>query len=135
MLEAMRRAFLPGFLLILGLATTANAQYSGRRRGGATGPLTPGSDSSGLAAVFVGKVTSITKSDLGIQADGGNVLSFSILHKTKFMKDGKAIKRTDIHAGDDVTIQAGEDPTGHPSAITVTFGKPPAPKDDSQPTG
>jgi hypothetical protein len=131
----MRRSFLAGFLLVLCLSTTMNAQYGGRRRGGSTGPLSPGSDSSGLAAVFVGKVTSITKSDLGIQAEGGNVLSFSILHKTKFMKDGKAIKRTDIHSGDDVTIQAGEDPTGHPSAITVTFGKPPPPKDDSQPTG
>ena len=79
-------------------------------------------------AVFTGTVSSITKSDLAIQADGGNVLSFSILHKTKFFRNGKAAKWSDVHAGDTVTIQAGEDPTGHPSAITVTIGKPAADK-------
>jgi hypothetical protein len=108
------------------MAATADAQSGGRRRGGATGPLSPSADSAGLAAVFTGAVTSVTKSDIGIQAEGGNVLSFSILHKTRFLKDGKSAKRSDVHTGDTVTIQAGEDPTGHPAAITVTIGKPPA---------
>ncbi len=72
----------------------------------------------------MGTITSLTKSDLGIQADNGNVLSFSILHKTRFVKDGKTIKRSDLHNGETVTIQAAEDPTGHPAAVTVTLGKP-----------
>jgi hypothetical protein len=101
---------------------------SGRRRGGATGPLSPTADTGALEAVFTGTVTSISKSDLGLQADGGNTLSFSILHKTRFLKDGKTVKRADVRTGDTVTIQAGEDPTGHPAAITVTIGKPPAEK-------
>jgi hypothetical protein len=128
MLGKMTRALLLGLVLLFGMATRADAQY-GRRPGGATGQYSPGSDTSSLAAVFVGKVTSVTKNDLGVQAEGGNVLSFSILHKTKFVKDGKTIKRADVHTGDTVTIQAGEDPTGHPAALTVTIGKPPADKD------
>jgi hypothetical protein len=122
----MTRTLTLGIILLLALAATADAQY-GRRRGGSTGPLSPGSDSA-MEAVFTGTVTSITKSDLGIQAEGGNVLSFSILHKTKFLKDGKTVKWSDFHNGNMVTIQAGEDPTGHPAAITVTLGKPPADK-------
>jgi len=124
------RAFSIGIVLILGMAVTAGAQ-TGRRRGSMQD--SPSGDTNGLQAVFVGTVTSVTKSDLGIQADGGNVLSFSILHKTKFLKDGKEIKRADVHTGDTVTIHAGEDPTGHPAAITVTVGKPPEQK-DAQPS-
>ena len=119
----MRHPVLFGFVLLLAMP---NAAYAQHRRGGASGPLAPSSGSSALEAAFSGTVTSITKSDLGIQADGGNVLSFSILHKTKFLKDGKTVKWSNVHTGDTVSIQAGEDPTGHPAAITVTIGKPPA---------
>jgi hypothetical protein len=121
----MKRPLSLGLVLILGLAAAANAQ-TGRRRGSMQD--NPNGDTAGLEAVFTGTVTSVTRSDLGIQADGGNVLSFSILHKTKFLKDGKEARRSDVHTGDTVTIQAGEDPTGHPAAITVTLGKPPAQK-------
>ena len=102
--QMIARALVLAFALLLGMAARADLQ-----------------------AVFTGTVTSVTKSDLGIQADGGNVLSFSILHKTRFLKDGKTVKRSDVHAGDTVTIHAGEDPTGHPAAITVTIGKNPQP--------
>ncbi len=118
-------------VLLFGMGAPAHAQSAGRR--GRSTQQTPGSSANGgLEANFSGKVTSITKSDLGIQAEGGNVISFSILHKTKFLKDGKAIKRSDVQTGDTVTIQAGEDATGHPAAITVTVGKP-TPEKDSQP--
>lgn len=120
------KRFVPlGFVLLVGLTTGGEAQY--------TGPLSPGASSSAVEAEFIGTVTSLTKKDLGIQADGGNVLSFSILHKTRFLKGGKTVKWSDMHVGDTVTIQAGEDPDGHPAAIVVTFGRPPA-KKDAQPS-
>ena len=76
--------------------------------------------------VFSGVVATVTKSDLAIRSDDDpNVMSFSILHKTRFMKDGKKVDRSAVHPGDFVTIDASLDPTGHPSAITVTIGKPP----------
>jgi len=115
-----------GLVLLLAMAATGAAQ--GVRRGRRSADASDNPSASTLEAVFVGTVNSVTKSDLQIQADNGNVLSFSILHKTRFMKDGKSIKRTDLHNGDTVTIQAGEDPTGHPAAMTVTFGKPPTEK-------
>jgi hypothetical protein len=75
--------------------------------------------------VFTGVVATVTKTDLAIRSDdGGNVISFSILHKTRFVKDGKKVDRSAVHPGDAVTVEASEDPTGHPSAITVTIGKP-----------
>jgi len=74
--------------------------------------------------VFTGIVATVTRSDLAIRSDdGGNVISFSILHKTRFVKDGRRVDRSAVHPGDAVTIEASEDPTGHPSAITVTIGK------------
>jgi hypothetical protein len=109
------------------MAASGDAQSSARRRGRSTDPSSANPSSAGLEAVFTGTVTSVTKSDLGLQADGGNVLSFSILHKTRFLKDGKTVKRSDVHTGDTVTVQAGQDPTGHPAAITVTIGKNPQP--------
>jgi hypothetical protein len=123
----MTRAFTLGLVLPLALACLGNAQSTGRHHG-STDSAYDNPKGTSLEAVFTGTVTSVTKSDLGIQADNGNVLSFSILHKTQFLKDGKAAKRSDVHAGDTVTIQAGEDPTGHPAALTVTIGKPPAEK-------
>ena len=75
--------------------------------------------------VFTGVVATVTRSDLAIRSDdGGNEMSFSILRKTRFVKDGKRVDRSAVHPGDVVTIEASEDPTGHPSAITVTIGKP-----------
>ena len=75
--------------------------------------------------VFTGTVATVTKSDLAIRSDDdGNVISFSIFHRTRFVKDGKKADRSAVHPGDTVTIEASEDPTGHPSAITVTIGKP-----------
>ncbi|HTP88986.1 MAG TPA: hypothetical protein VMJ34_18675 [Bryobacteraceae bacterium] len=96
-------AFLIGFVLSWGMAAGAD-------------PIT---------AVFTGTVTSVTKSDLALKAEGDNVLSFSILHKTRFLKDGKPAKRSDVRPGDTVTVQAGEDPDGHPAALTVTIGRTP----------
>ncbi|MGA2184977.1 MAG: hypothetical protein ABSH47_18315 [Bryobacteraceae bacterium] len=127
------RALILGLVLLLGMAARGDAQSAGRRRGRSTDQSSANSSTAGLEAVFTGTVTSVTKSDLGIQADGGNVLSFSILHKTRFLKDGKTVKRSDVHAGDTVTIHAGEDPTGHPAAITVTVGKP-TPEKNPQPS-
>ena len=82
---------------------------------------------SDLLANFTGTVVSITKSDIALQGDAGNALVFSVSRHTKFLRAGKSVGRGDIHPGDPVSIQAGEDPTGHPSAITVTVvppGKP-----------
>ena len=120
----LTRVLILGVTLLAGMAVTGAAQ-TGRHHGSqdpSDNPSTPT-----LEAVFTGTVNSVTKSDLEIQIENGNVLSFSILHKTRFVKDGKTIKRTDLHNGDAVTIQAAEDPTGHPAAITVTLGKVPQP--------
>jgi len=75
--------------------------------------------------VFTGVVATVTKTDLAIRSGDDNAMSFSILRKTRFIKDGRRVERSDVHPGDTVTIEASEDPTGHPSAITVTIGKPP----------
>jgi hypothetical protein len=114
------------FVLGLSLAlATGNAQTTSRRRGRSS-QATDNPSSNSLQAVFTGTVTSLTRSDLSLQAEGGNTLVFSILRKTRFVKDSKPAKRADIHTGDTVTIQAGEDPDGHPAALTVTIGKPAA---------
>jgi hypothetical protein len=114
------RALVFGLALLLGSAAS-NAQTGARRRSRSTTQSSDNPASASLEAVFTGTVTSVTKSDLGLQAEGGNTLSFSIFRKTRFLKDGKTVKRTDVHTGDTVTIQAGEDPDGHPAALTVTI--------------
>ncbi len=85
-----------------------------------------------LLANFTGPVTSITKSDIAIQGDGDNALVFSVSHRTKFFRNSKPVSRNDIRPGDVVTIQSGEDPTGHPSAITVTVAPAAAPSRPAQ---
>jgi hypothetical protein len=117
--------------LIAGLLTPATlfSQY-GRRRIPMAGNV-PGMDLP--AATFQGNLRAVTKKDLTIDVKDASdqSLTFRISHKTKFIKDGKEIKRSALEVGTLVAVDATRDPDQKFSALNVIVN-PPKPKPAEQ---
>ncbi len=85
------------------------SQY-GRRTRGPLGSATPGYE--GPAATFRGNLRALTKKELRIDVVDAEEqsLTFRVSKKTRFLKDGKEIKRTDVPIGTIVAVDATRDP-------------------------
>jgi len=112
--------------IAVAVAVVVSAQMpSGARRGrqgkqGQTGisPLeTP-------PATFHGTLRSATKKEIVLALPEEQSVAFHISHKTKFLKDGKAIKPTAIPEGTTLTVEGKRDLMGNVEAVSVTVDPP-----------
>lgn len=78
-----------------------------------------------VPAYFNGTIHTITKKEITLDRGDGNVMAFSITRKTRFLKDGREVKWSGFHQGDDVSLQSEEDFPGHFNALRVSNRKAP----------
>src|ERR1041384_4626349 len=98
-------------------------------------PQNKTSDLETPAATFHGTVRSISKKEIVLDLPEDQSVAFHISHKTKFLKDAKAIKTAAIAAGAPVTIDGKRDLLGNVEAVTVTVDtKPPAKPETPNPS-
>jgi hypothetical protein len=100
-----------------------SAQYI-RRGGIPTGK--PQDSSKGMVVTFHGKLTEFTKNDFTIATEDQPAFVIGRSHKTKFLKDGKAVKLDNIPVGAELTVDVTKDPDLHPLALNVTVEPPDA---------
>jgi hypothetical protein len=124
--------FLPGLLAaMLVPALCAQTPTMGRVRTGRTRqPQTGISDLETPAATFHGTVRSISKQEIVLDLPEDQSVAFHISRKTKFVKEAKPIKPTEIAAGAPVTIDGKRDARGNTEAVTVTVDTKPAARPD-----
>ncbi len=118
-------------LLILALAFSCglSAQYIRR----SSIPTTKPQDSTkGMVVTFEGKLTEITKKDFTISTEDQPSMVIERSHKTKFLKDGKAIKPDDIPTGAELSVDVTKDADLHLLAVTVTVVPPGAKPTEAQ---
>jgi hypothetical protein len=121
----MRRFLLVSVLaaLVLPVLSTAQVGY-GRRRGPVAATATSG-PYDGPAVTFQGTVKSLSKKELTIDVDAEEQsLTFRVIKKTKFLKDGKEIKLADIAEGTHVSIDATREGDQKLSALNVMVAPP-----------
>ena len=75
---------------------------------------------------FKGKLKKIDGKVILLDLDDGRTASFQRSGKTKFYKDSKEIKPSDLHIGDRISLDAKEDPRAFLDALKVTFDNSPA---------
>jgi hypothetical protein len=81
----------------------------------------------GMIVTFHGKLSELGKKDFTIITEDQPAFVIERSRKTKFMKDGKAIKADDIPVGAELTVDVMKDPDLHPIAVSVVV-EPPGPK-------
>jgi hypothetical protein len=64
-------------------------------------------------------LTELSKKDFTIATEDQPAFVIERSHKTKFVKDGKAIKPEDIPVGAELTVDVMKDPDLHPIAVSV----------------
>ncbi|HTR39240.1 MAG TPA: hypothetical protein VMH80_25365 [Bryobacteraceae bacterium] len=103
----------------------AQAGYSRARRGS-----TRGSGASvpqaykDVAGSFHGKLKELSDKEIMIVNDDNQMISVRRSHKTKFLKDGQAIKPSEIDLETPVTVDATEDSDLKLTAVNVTVDSP-----------
>ena len=112
-------------LLLVVLPGLVFAQYGRPRRGRSIGP---GNNVPGVApaVTFRGKLRSIDKKEIVIDAGEDQILHFKRTKKTKFLKGDKEIKPDDFPDETAVVIEANRALNGDLDAINVFHGEPPA---------
>ena len=65
----------------------------------------------------------IDKSQLRIETEQHETLTFRRVHKTKFLKDGKKVDPATIAIGTQLTVDSEKDPDGGLVAVNVLVGK------------
>jgi hypothetical protein len=129
----MRHVTIIIVLLALWLAPRLPAQYS-RRRGPVAATATSG-PYNGPAVTFNGTVKAIAKKELTVDLDPADPdaerqsLTFRLSKKTKFLKDDKEIKASDLEAGMHVSLDATRDGDQKLSALNVIVAPPGKPGD------
>lgn len=100
------------------------AQYGRIRRN--ANPGSPGTLGAyqGVTVTFHGKLKDRDKQKIDVETDEGQVVTIRISSKTKFQKDGKAIKASDIDLETVVTVDASEDKDLSILASAVTVDPP-----------
>ena len=73
-----------------------------------------------IAAVFDGRIHTITKKEISLDRGDENQLVLSFTRKTIFERDGKEVKWEAFHRGDDVSVKGYEDFPGHLTAVKVS---------------
>ena len=125
--KIMRYVLLPVLLTLL-LPGPAPAQYGARRRGPVSATATSG-PYSGPAVTFHGTLKALTKKELIVDLDAEpgqeqQSLTFRFSKKTKFLKDDKDIKPTDLAVGTHIAVDATRDGDQKLSALNVTTAPP-----------
>jgi hypothetical protein len=75
-------------------------------------------------AQFSGKIHGVTKKEVTIDTDEGNVVDFAVNRKTRVERSGKAIQVTDLKTGDTVAIEARQELLGYLVAVTIKASAP-----------
>jgi len=123
------KLFLP-----LALALTLAAQYyptpAPRRIPGAAGGAGINAVPDAVATVD-GIFKSADKKFVEIQVESGDTMRMYITGKTKFIRDGKAVKPSEFHDGDPVSADASRDARLNMLAVKIELRKPEdKPKED-----
>jgi hypothetical protein len=84
-------------------------------------------------ATFHGTLRSINKKEFVLDLPEDQSIAFHISHKTKFVKEAKAIKPSAIAAGAPVTVEGKRDLLGNVEAVTVTVDSSKKPLEGSKP--
>jgi hypothetical protein len=87
-----------------------------------------GGANTDAVATFAGTFKSADKKYLFIELEDGNTMRMFITGSTKFMRDDKAAKAADFHAGENVTVDASRDARMNLLAVRVTPTPPKAPE-------
>jgi hypothetical protein len=105
-------------LLILALAFSCGLSAQYVRRG--TVPTGKTHDATGgMIVTFHGKLTELSKRDFTISTEDQPAFVIERSRRTKFVKDGKAIKPEQIPVGAELTVDVMKDPDLHPIAVSV----------------
>ena len=103
-------AKLAKFFLLLAFALTARAQYypgrggrSGTAGGAGIGPVID------AVATIDGVFKTADKKFVEVQVESGDIMRMYITGKTKFIREGKAVKSSEFHDGEKVTADATRD--------------------------
>jgi hypothetical protein len=119
---------------LLGAQTPVPGQQSRQTRQGRRGqPQTGISDLETPVATFHGTLRSINKKEVVLDMPEDQTIAFHISHKTKFVRDAKAIKPSAIPAGAPVTVDGKRDLLGNVEAVTVTVDSSKKPPEGSKP--
>jgi len=125
------------FSPLLVLALTASAQYypspgrAGGRAGSAGGAgLGPVIDA---VATIDGVFKTADKKFVEVQVESGDIMRMYITGKTKFVRDGKAVKASEFHDGEKVTADATRDARLNMLAVKIELVKPDEKAKDDKP--
>ncbi len=100
------------------------SQTSSRTRRANPRTSGPTATYQGLAGTFHGTLKQLNSKEIVIQTTDDQAVVIRRSRKTKFLRDDKQIKATDIPMESTVSIDAAEDIDLKPTAITVTVEKP-----------
>jgi hypothetical protein len=107
------------------LAVTLAAQYPGRgRAGSAPGGVNNSGQVIDAVATVDGVFKTADKKFVEIQVESGDIMRMYITGKTKFIRDGKAVKSSDFHDGDPVTADASRDVRMNMIAVKIELKRP-----------
>src|SRR5579863_9020124 len=97
-----------GVLMGVVLPALLLAQYYPRTRRGVV-PGTPNPGAYNVAGSFHGKLKELSKKEIMIETEDGQIVSIHRSGKTKFFKGTQSIKPSDIDIETPVTVDASED--------------------------
>lgn len=121
MLKLLRVGVLLGMILPA-LLLAQGGYYPRSRRGLAPGTPNPGAYN--VTGSFRGKLKDLTKKEIMIETDDGQIVSIHRSSKTKFLKGTQSIKASDIDIETPVTVDASEDVDLTLTARSVTVDTP-----------
>ena len=75
-------------------------------------------------AHFSGRVHGVTKKEITLDTEEGNVVEFAVNRKTRAERSGKTIPITDLKTGDSVVIDARQELLGYLVAVVVKASAP-----------
>src|SRR6185437_1609577 len=84
-------------------------------------------DTSAPTVTAEGILRKIDAKNLTIEAEDTRILTYKLSDKTKFLREGKEIKSSDLHLGDKIQVEARQDTEDYLYAVNVEFEKAAAP--------
>jgi environmental stress-induced protein Ves len=109
--------------LLIPIVAFGQGTYQRSRRN-APAKVTPSGAYKGLAGTFHGTLKDLNGKEIVIESDEHQLVSIRRDRKTKFFKDDREIKASDIAQNTLVSIDASEDVDLKPTAITVRVDSP-----------
>src|SRR5271165_3081367 len=98
------------------LAAQTSVQRSRRAVARQTGVITP--TAKDLAGTFRGTLKFLSSKEIIIETSEDQTVSIRRSRKTKFYKDGKEVKATDLTLNEPVSVDAAEDNDLKPTAVS-----------------